>query len=403
MNLRLQLRMMLAALLASGTRAALALTAVALAIAAVMLMLAAQTGARRELEEIADRMGKNLFMVRAGQVLPPPGRGGWYTSDKLRREDVALLRREIPEVREIVPILEASRPVAFGGKQIVTSVRGVTPEFLALRNFQVEEGRSLEETDQRDRVAVAGAFIAKRLNDGFPLVGETILIAGIPFKVVGQLREKGMTADGQNEDDQILIPLETARRRVFNAESLSRLLVQVDAPEHILAVQNATRALLRRSHDLGEGTKDDFEILGLVRVNMVRQMSADFVATLTRLFALVTLAVGGAGVLAVTYLNAKERTPEIGLRIAVGARPRDIAALFVAEACLLSVVGGLGGVVVGGIAALVLGRVAGWGVAVDGWGVGVPLGVSVVLGLMFSVGPAVRASRIVPVEALRGE
>lgn len=402
-KLQLQLRIMILALRKSGFRSLLALGSVGLGIASMMITLALSTGAEREMQAITDKMGKNLFVIKAGQVRARPGRGeGWFTSTRLDRSDMGLMSARIRGIQAIVPVLEGSRQAKLDRQKLVTTVRGVPPEFLALRNFQVEDGRALDAKDglDRSRVAVVGSFVAKKLNGGFSLVGETVWVSGIPFEIVGQLAEKGVSGE-QNEDDQILIPLETAERRVFNVDSLSQLLVQVDDPERMAAVQREAGELLRESHHLGEGVKDDFEILALVRASAIRKMNSAFLNGLSRIFAAVTLAIGGAGVLAVTYLNIKDRTPEIGLRMAIGARRKDIAGLFVAEACLLSVAGGLAGLVIGWASIAVLRQATGWQMAVDLRGVAVPLLVSMLLGLVFGVAPALKASKLLPVEALR--
>jgi putative ABC transport system permease protein len=349
-------------------------------------------------------MGKNLFTVNAGQVLALPGRGtGWYTSTRLASLDVVLLHEQVAGIRTIVPILEGSFQAKLDREQIVTTVRGVTPEFLEVRNFQLDEGRSIDEQDglTRNRVAVVGSFVAKNLNDGFSMVGETVWIGGIPFEVIGQLAEKGINSDGQNEDDQIVIPVETALRRLFNVDYLSRLLVQVEDQQQMNAAQSEVREVLRESHDLDEDVKDDFEILSLIRADAIRRLNSAFLQGMSQLFAAITLGIGGAGVLAVTYLNVKDRTPEIGLRMAIGARRKNIAGMFIAEACLLSLSGGLAGLLVGWAGVLVLKQTTGWQMAVDLRGVMVPLLVSLFLGLMFSVLPAMKASKVMPVEALR--
>jgi putative ABC transport system permease protein len=356
------------------------------------------------MQAITDKMGKNLFMIKAAQVMSPPGRGeGWYTSTRLNPADVAVMSQQIQGIRTIVPILEGSRQTRLNREEMVTSVRGVTPGFLEVRNFQIDDGRALDERDgiARSRVAVVGPFVAEKLNDGFSMVGATIWIDAVPFEVVGQLKEKGMSSDGQNEDDQILIPLETARRRLFNVDYLSRLLIQVQDQELMDGVQSQAREVLRYSHDLDGDVKDDFDILALIRANQIRKMNSAFLEALSRVFALITLAIGGAGVLAVTYLNAKDRTSEIGLRIAVGARRRDITNLFVAEACLLSGLGGMVGLFLGGVGVVILKQMTTWEMAIDLRGVMIPLLVSVLLGLIFGVFPAVQASKVMPVEALR--
>ncbi len=401
---KLQLRIMFLSLRKSGTRSLLGLGSVGLGIASMMIMLALSAGAERELQAITDQMGKNLFTVRAGQILSLPGRGtGWTTSTKLKRTDVALLDEQIHGIRTIVPILEGGYQVKLDREEMTTTVRGVTPEFLEVRNFRVDEGRSIDEQDglSRSRVAVVGSFVAKRLNAGFSMVGETIWIGGIPFEVIGQLEEKGISSEGQNEDDQILIPVETALHRLFNVDYLSRLLVQVEDKGQMDAAEGETREVLRASHDLDADVKDDFEILALLRADQIRRMNSAFLQGMSRLFALITLAIGGAGVLAVTFLNVKDRTPEIGLRMAIGARRKDIAGLFVAEACLLSLLGGLAGLLVGWAAVLILQQATGWKMAVELRGVSISLLVSLLLGLLFGVLPAMKASKVMPVEALR--
>jgi putative ABC transport system permease protein len=303
----------------------------------------------------------------------------------------------------VAPVVEASRRARLGGQEMVTNVRGVTPEFLALRNFELAEGRSLDERDDatRARVALAGSWVARKLGDGEGVLGRTIWVGGIPFEIVGVLAEKGMT-DGQNEDDQLLVPLETARRRLFNVESLSRLLVQADSAAAVAPVEARTRELLRASHRLEATARDDFDLLSLLRANEIRRQGSVFLRGLSQLFAITTLVVGGAGVLAVTWLNVKERVAEIGLRRALGARQRDVATLFLAEASLLGVAGGIAGVVVGAIAVGVLERTLGWRMAIDPRGVALPFLISVALGLASGVVPAIRAARVTPVEALRG-
>ena len=403
-KLKLQLRITVLALRKSGFRSLLALGAVGLGITAMMIMLALSAGAQQELQAITDQMGKNLFTIKAGEVLAPPGRGqGRYTSTRLDGLDMAVLNEQIPEIRTIVPILEGSLKAKLNRQDVVTTVRGVTPEFLVVRNFQLDEGRPLDDQDglARSRVALVGSFVAKRLNDGFSLVGETIWIGNVPFEVVGQLAEKGISPDGQNEDDQILVPLETARRRLFNVEYLSRLLVQVEDQGRMSTVESGARELLRENHRLDEDVQDDFDIMNLIRANAIRKMNSDLLAGLSQIFVAITLAVGGAGVLAVTYLNVKDRISEIGLRMAIGACRRDITGLFVAEACFLSLLGGLAGLVVGAVGIAILRQVTGWQMVIDIRGVTIPLFVSVLLGLVFSVAPAMKASRMTPVDALR--
>jgi putative ABC transport system permease protein len=228
-----------------------------------------------------------------------------------------------------------------------------------------------------------------------------VRVGGVPFEIVGELAEKGTSPDGQNEDDQLLVPLETARRRLFNRESLSRLLLQATDERAMDAAQRDTRALLRESHRITDGARDDFELAALLRTNEIRRRSSGFVTGLAAIFAATTLALGGAGVTAVSYLNVRDRAGEIGLRMAVGARRRDVAAEIVGETCLLALTGGLTGVVVGLGAIAALERALDWRMAIEPSGIVGPFALSLALGLVAGWLPARRASRLAPVEALR--
>ncbi len=193
---------MVLALRRSGARAILALASVSAGIAALMIVLALANGAERELEAIAGKVGRNLFTVTAGRVLSTPGRGqGWYTSRRLDRNDLAALRERVQDLVTVAPVLEGSQRVELGRESLVTSVRGVTSEFVDLRRFALGSGRLLDARDdlERRRVAVVGSFTSQRLAGGGGLVGQTLVIAGVPFLVVGELAEKGASADGQTQ------------------------------------------------------------------------------------------------------------------------------------------------------------------------------------------------------------
>lgn len=404
MNPYLHLRMMVIALLQAKLRSFSAIGAIGLGIASLTIMLALTAGARAEMQAIADQMGKNLLMIKAGEVLSKPGRGnGWYVSRKLDATDVEDLRRNVRGLNAVVPILENSVQVKFEDQDLVTSVRGVTAEYLELRNFRIANGRALEAADSEhgNRVALLGSFAAQKLGAGSDLVGSVITIAGIPFEVVGELEPKGISSDGSNEDDQILVPIGTASRRLYNVEYLSRILVRMEEPGMFDAVRGPISTVLRENHDLDPGAPDDFEIFDMVGSNRIRSMNSSFINGLAQIFAVTTLLIACVGVSAVTYLNIKARIGEIGLRKALGATARDILLLFVAESSLLSIVGGVAGLLVGLGGSAILGRWTGWQTAIDGAGVLLPFATSVVIGFAFSLVPAMRAATLTPVRALR--
>lgn len=387
----------------TASRAVLAAAAVAFGIAALMLLLALEAGARQEMEEVADQLGRNFFTIRASLLRTGARNRPAMLSPRLERRDVELLRAELDDLRTLAPILEGSLTVRLGRQSTTTSVRGVTGEYVDLRGFRRADGRLLEAADdaERRRVAVVGSFVAARLRAEGSLVGETLVIGGVPFVVVGQLAAKGVTGDGQNEDDQVLVPLRTAARRLWNVESLSRVLVQVNDAAALPEARRRSRELLRRRHGLADSAPDDFEILGQARDDQMRSRGGALIQGLVQIFAALTLALGGFGVLSVTFLNVRERTAEIGLRRAVGARRGEIARLFFAEAGVLGLAGGVAGVLVGALAVAVARAALGWRMSIDFGAVATSLSLAVALGWAFGVLPALHAARVTPVEALR--
>jgi len=403
-NLRLQLRIMLAALRMSGARGVMALASVALAIAALMVAMGLGRGADSKLEALSDEMGKSLLLVKAGQVQGLPGRKqGWFGSTNLRDADLDLLRANVSAIATIVPLSEASLKLRLGRFDHVSMVRGAGPAYPALRNLELASGRLLDAADENGaaRVAVVGAFVAQKLNGGADMLGAQIRINGIPFEVVGQLGKKGLSGTGGNEDDQVLIPTSTARRRLFNANHYTGMLIQARDGARLDAVRERSAELLRQSHGIGPAEKDDFEILGLLKADEIRRQSSRFLRGISQLFAAITLLIGAVGVFAVTLLNVKDRTAEIGLRMALGARRRQIATLFLLEACLLSLLGGMGGLLLGELGLQALRWTTDWAISFDWLDALGAFAVAAALGLVTGVLPAIKASRMMPVLALR--
>jgi putative ABC transport system permease protein len=384
-------------------RAVIAASMVSLGVASTLVMVAMSTGARLEMQAEQDRMGRNLFYVRSAELPVSPGRGdGWYVSSRMKPEQAMWIERDVPAVLHAVPVREHSALVKLDAKSVTTTVRGVTPGFFEMRNFEIERGRALIDADSAElqRVAVLGAFVKDQLSSARSLVGETLRIGGVPFVVIGELRAKGAGSDGSNLDDQILIPFDTAIRRLQNVESASMLLVQSREQEAMRPAMEGVRGLLRVAHYIEPGARDDFDILEMLRQNAARDMSGRWMRGLTRILAIVTLALGGVGVFAVIYLNVKERTGEIGLRMALGATRMSIAALFLFEACVLSLFGGIAGLAIGTVIALALRVLTEWTIAIDLSAVLLALAVSGATGIVCSFIPAWRASRVMPARTL---
>jgi putative ABC transport system permease protein len=383
-----------------GVRAALAIGSVAVGVAATTLMLALDAGVRAALDEAAAGPGRRVLTIVTGLVDAPPGRGvASFVSTRLDLDDVAALRADLGGERLVAPVAERTLRLKLGNRETSTSVRAVTPEYFEVRGFTAARGRLTDEFDDAGlaRVAVVGSFVTAKL--GGRTLGESVSIGGVPFTVVGELERQGIAADGSNQDDQILVPLRTAERRLFNGRFLSAALVETRRDEDA-RLQAEVRALLRRNHELDVAARDDFEILSPIAADASRRGQAALLQRLLRPLAFVTVAIGGVAVLVVTYLNVLDRIPEVGLRMAIGARRVDIARLFILEAACSSALGGLLGAVLASLGVAAARVTLGWPMAIDARALALPLGIAILLGVGFSAGPALRAARLMPLEAL---
>jgi putative ABC transport system permease protein len=415
MRLARALRPALRALAAHRLRVALALSGVAIGVAAVLLTGALGAGAQREVARSLEAMGTNLLVVRpapAKRLVARKEVRGFVTT--LTPADAAALAG-LERVDEAMPGMEGTLRVKGGGGSVTATVLGATRAFPRVRRFRLGTGRffDAEDEDGARRVAVLGARVAERLFGDEPaaaLLGRGLRLRGIPFEIVGVLEAKGVLADGSDEDNTIVIPIRTALRRVFNVAYLSTVFVTVrdvrDAgrPGPMDAAQAEIGALLRERHRRrGAALADDFAIQDKTKL-LASQREA--VATLTLFTAGLSglaLLVGGTGILALMLLSVKERTGEIGLRLAVGARPRDILVQFLAEATALALGGWLAGVAVAALGTVGLALGTSWKVAVPVGALLASLAMALITGLGFGAVPARRASLLPPIRALGTE
>lgn len=400
-----QLRLMLIAISKEKWRMSLAVVAVALGLAAVMILMALGAGARREVEGILSQVGVNVITVIPANVRAVAGRGGdWYPSQKLRLEDIDAIVHNVSGIRTATPEIEDTLPVSYGSEELRTTVKGVRQrEFGSVRNYRIASGRDFTEEEERrgGQVAILGSFVVKRLNGGFSMLNETIWIRGMgAYRVVGLYEEKGLSESGTNYDDLVVLPLQTARNRVFPRDYLDHILLLpepgADMEEIIADVQD----VLRDTHGIVDG-KNDFQILRPSATDMAKRTTNALLGGLAWFLTAITLAIGGAGVFAVSYLNVLDRLGEIGLRIALGATRRSIVLLFLLEALLISAIGCIAGFLCGFAAIWLFAALTEWKMAIDGSVIAAPALVSAVLGVVFGVLPAYKASRLMPVEALR--
>jgi putative ABC transport system permease protein len=364
-------------------------------------------GAQREVIRIIQEMGTNLLVVSAERTQAFAGREFEPGLVKtLTRDDADAIREECPSVEIVAPSQHKRLLARYEGSAVQTKILGTTPEYTDIRNFQVVDGEFFTEEDDKlaARVAVIGAAVRRNLfGEDYP-IGQTIRIENIPFEVIGALRPKGVSAEGSNEDDQIMIPLRTALRRVFNQSHISNIHVRAERRDLMRPAEDEIRAVIRERHRLTfRDLPDDFTIQNQITALEAEEATAASFTLLIAGIAAISLLVGGVGILAVMLIAVRERTPEIGLRMAVGARRRDILVQFLSEALILGLAGGVLGVAVGMIGALVVGWTTRWNTVVPFDFIGVALVFSLSVGLFFGVYPARQASLLFPIDALRSE
>jgi putative ABC transport system permease protein len=405
---RRNLRTSLRALFAHRVRATLAVLSVSAGTAAVIVTSSIGAGADRDIQRGIESLGANLVIVRPAQVQRSAARrelnGAARTLVVADYEAIA----ELPGIARAAPGVAGVVTVKFGTRAVPTQLLGTTPAFPVVRRFQLRSGRFFDDDDDRAarRVVVLGARVADQLEgrvgeqvDDADLVGQQVRIRGIPFDVIGVLEAKGVLADG-DEDDQVLVPTRTALRRMFNVTWLSAVYVSASDPRLVDATETAIGGLLARRHSGTNIGRSDFEIQDSGRFFSLQRRTADALQTLTTGLAGVALIVGGTGIMALILLSVRERTGEIGLRVAVGATPRDIVVQFLLESTILALCGWTAGLALGGAGALAVKLGAGWQVALPASALVSSLGVSVVTGLGFGAVPARRASLVQPVRAL---
>jgi putative ABC transport system permease protein len=401
-KLRRAARLSLRALLAHRVRTALALTSVAMGVTGVLLTSAIGKGAQLEVQRGIEAAGPNLLVVRPVQVTRSAARKklrGVVTT--LRLDDYQAIAT-LPLAAETAPGVDATLRVKAGRGSMAADVLGTAPALARLRNLRLANGRFFDEDDDgaARRVAVLGARVARSLFREEDPVGRDVRIRGLPFEVIGVLEAKGIQADGSDQDGSVFIPIRTALRRVFNTTWLAAVFVSVADRARMEDAAEAMRRLLREHHRLRAGAPDDFQVQDQARLLTRQEQAIGTLTLLTAGLAGVAMLVGGAGIVALMFLSVKERTAEIGLRMAVGARPRDVLAQFLAEAAALA----MGGWVLGSVAAVL----GGIGVALGTeWKVAFPQGaalasflMALVTGLGFGALPARKAALLPPIQAL---
>jgi len=410
MNVWASMRIALNALRVNKMRSALTMLGIIIGVAAVITMIAVGGGAQARVEEQIKSLGSNLIIVLSGSVTSGGVRLGSGSQLTLSEEDAYAIQREIPEVQASAPTLRGSAQIVAGNTNWSTVIMGITPEFLEARQWEIASGKSIEPADLAGatKVALLGTTVANALFLDSDPVGQTIRIRKVPFTVIGVLAKKGQSLQGQDQDDIILMPISTARKRVLGAtqakqRSIGAIAVKIREGEDLGEAERQIKNLMRQRHRLQPGQDDDFSVRNLSEVLATQEQSSKVLALLLAAVASVSLFVGGIGIMNIMLVSVTERTREIGLRMAVGARGRDILAQFLVEAVTLSLVGGLLGIVAGAIGSFAIGQLADWRTELSPGSVVLAVGFAAGVGVFFGFYPARKASRLLPIEALRYE
>ena len=404
------MKIALRALQVNRTRSALTMLGIIIGVAAVIAMVAVGSGATARIQEQIQSIGSNLIIVLPGSISSNGVRLGSGAVVTLTEDDAKAIAAECPSVSAVAPTVRGGVQVVYGNNNWATTAQGVTPDYMTIRDYTMMSGQFFtdQDVDAAAKVAVLGETVAQNLFGDSDPTGQVVIIKNVPFTVVGVLTPKGQSPSGQDQDDIILLPISTAKEKVLgtnkaNAKAVGSLMVQAIGPQAMNEAQQEMEALLRERHRILPGLDDDFTIRNLTEVFSAQETSAQVMSILLGAIASVSLIVGGIGIMNIMLVSVTERTREIGLRQAVGAKTRDILSQFLVEAVTLSVLGGIIGIVVGLAASWLISYFAQWSTVVSLLSIMMAFVFSALVGVFFGYYPARKAAFLDPIEALRYE
>jgi len=410
MNVLVSVRTAVRALRVNKLRSSLTMLGIVIGVGAVITMAAVGAGAQARVTEQFQSLGANMIVIRPGSVKEGGARLGAGTQPTITEDDALAIARDVPLVEGAAPYIRGNAHVVSANLNWWTVILGVTSEYFPTRDWDVVAGRTISpgEVEGASKVAVIGQTVARNLFGDEDPVGRGIRIRKVPFTVIGVLDRKGQTSWGQDQDDQVLIPLSTAKRKVLgsnpaNARAVGSIFVKVRAAGLMKAAEQEIREVLRQQHRLQPYQGDDFILKNLPEEFQAEEASSRALTMLLATIASVSLVVGGIGIMNIMLVSVTERTREIGLRMAVGARGKDILAQFLVEAVTLSLIGGIVGIGLGLASSYGIAYFAEWRMLVEPEAVLVAFGFAGAVGIFCGLYPARKAAGLDPINALRHE
>ncbi len=405
MNLKATLNLALRALVRNKVRSLLTMLGIVIGVAAVIVTVAIGVGARTSVQQSINSLGSNLIVVQPGSVTQSGARSGFGGASTLTPDD-GLAIAKISGVAAVSPAVTMRTQVVAGENNWQTTITGVAPTYTFIRSWPLQSGRFFNESDVASaaKVAVLGQTVISQLfpNAASPL-GQTVIIKGAPFTVIGTLSPLGQSGLGQDQDDTVLIPYTSAMERLTGLTTINALMVSAATSDQIDPVQAAVTSLLEQRHRIVPPETDDFQVRNLQSIAQTAAQTGTVMELLLAGVAAVSLVVGGIGIMNIMLVSVTERTREIGLRMSVGARAATILRQFLAEAIVLSTIGGLIGVAAGGIGAFALAILTHWPTTIPPLWIAASVAFSSMVGIFFGYYPARQAARLNPIEALRFE
>ena len=407
MNFLEILRTAVFALRGNWVRSALTSLGVIIGIAAVIVMVSVGQGTQAEIDKLVSGLGSNRLDVGGAGGFGGGARMAAGSRFTLSEDDAEAIRDEVPEIQYVAASLRGSTQVVFAESNWSTQWQGVQPDFFEINSWKIASGDVFESRAYAGgKAVILGETVRRELFGDEEAVGQTVRLGRVPFTVAATLAPKGQGGFGQDQDDLVLVPLETGRRRLMGATgapagAVREITLGVARAEDVGYVQGEVEALLRQRHRIQPGEDDDFSVRNISEIVATRTQTTRLMSLLLGAVATISLIVGGIGIMNIMLVSVTERIREIGLRMAVGAGPRDIRRQFLAEAMLISLIGGAIGIALGIGGALLVGKLGSLPVALNGQVIGLAAGFSIATGLFFGYYPARKASQLDPIEALR--